>query len=315
MNSSQRSTAVTFLNGAPNPQGRTVETVVAASDAWLEAHHDWVQWAFPNRDPSAFNPGAPLWTLAEARTLSPRARTNLLRMFRRFEHFLERSQWWRAPSDHNHARITRVLHCLRDARLYDEARALYDFVTSEPEPGTRSRRFWRDALIDARVTLRAFTAHDIDACLAVLGSNVPCDATQPELAEFRSFLATIDRTNCRYVVGECDGDLVACGGLACNATTGVATCCWGLVASALHRRGVGTRLLLARLAWIVDDARFTRVELNTTQHTCAFFARFGFERLSGTNDGCAQGLHRHGMVLLLDEERRKALRTMLATWA
>lgn len=139
------SRATEFLCGGVNADGRTVETLLHASDAWLEHHHDWVQWAFPNQDPSFFNDDAPVWTAEEAAALPPVAVENLLRLLSRFVRFLDRSDDWRAPSDHNHARITRVLLCLRDAGRLDEAREFYAFVTAAPEPGERSRRFWRGA--------------------------------------------------------------------------------------------------------------------------------------------------------------------------
>lgn len=140
------SRATAFLCGEPNPDGRTVRTLLDASDAWLEYHHDWVQWAFPNQDPSVFNDDAPVWTAEEAGALPAEARANLRALLARFRAFLERSDDWRARGDHNHLRITRALLCLRDAGMRDEALALYEFVSAAPEPGERSRTFWRGAL-------------------------------------------------------------------------------------------------------------------------------------------------------------------------
>ncbi len=139
-------TATEFLLGARDHQGRTLETYLSADDDWLEDWHDWVQWAFPNQDPSPFNPDAPVWTRDEFDALPSEARVNLLRLLARYRAFLDAMTCWRSRFDHNHARITRVLLCLRDAGLRDEAREFHAFVTSAPEPGTRSRMFWLDAL-------------------------------------------------------------------------------------------------------------------------------------------------------------------------
>lgn len=141
--------AVEFLLGAPDPQGRTVETLIEADDTWLEMRHDWVQWAFPNQEPSVFNDDAPVWSADEARALPEAGRENVRRLLRRYEAFLRRTRWWRSGSDHNHARITRVLLCLRDVGLRDEASAFYRFVTAAPEPGARARAYWQAAVIDA----------------------------------------------------------------------------------------------------------------------------------------------------------------------
>jgi hypothetical protein len=140
------SIAVQFLSGSPDVHGRTVETILTASDHWLEMRHDWVQWAFPNQDASAFNDIAPVWTEEEARSLSPEARENLLKLLQRFELFLQNTTWWRHRSDHNHARITRVILCLRDAEMFEEAQRFYDYVCTAPEPGETSRSYWRAAV-------------------------------------------------------------------------------------------------------------------------------------------------------------------------
>ena len=139
-------TATEFLLGAVDHRGRTVETYLSADDAWLEDWHDWVQWAFPNEEPSVFNPDAPLWARDEAAALPALGRANLARLLARYRAFLSRMRCWRCGFDHNHARITRVLLCLRAAGLTAEAQGFYDFVTAAPEPGARSRKFWRAAL-------------------------------------------------------------------------------------------------------------------------------------------------------------------------
>ncbi len=138
--------ATEFLLGESNGRGVSVETIVAADDGWLEDRHDWVQWAFPNQEPSMFNDEAPVWDDDEAHALPPRAVENLRRLLARYEDFLSNMTCWRCRFDHNHARITRVLLCLRDAGLVEEARAFHAFVESAPEPGERSRMFWRSAI-------------------------------------------------------------------------------------------------------------------------------------------------------------------------
>ncbi len=140
------SSATLFLSGGPDHRDRTIEHYLAADDGWLEDWHDWVQWAFPNQEPSPFNPEAPVWDPDEARALPPEARENLLRMVDRFERFLRDMRSWRRHFDHNHQRITRVILCLRDAGLDARAETFHAFVTTAPEPSERSRMFWRSAL-------------------------------------------------------------------------------------------------------------------------------------------------------------------------
>src|SRR5258708_250993 len=70
--------------------GRTLADIWAYSDAELESIHDFIQWLFPLREPSQFNPEAPLLSdsdIAEFRA-DPKLRENLLRSFEVFLAFL-----------------------------------------------------------------------------------------------------------------------------------------------------------------------------------------------------------------------------------
>ena len=71
-------------------EGRTLAEIWAYSDAELEGVHDFIQWLFPLRERSGFNPDAPLLTdadIAEFRA-DPTLRANLLRSFEVFLAFL-----------------------------------------------------------------------------------------------------------------------------------------------------------------------------------------------------------------------------------
>ena len=98
-------TATEFLLGALDQRGRSLETYLSADVDWLEDRHDWVQWAFPNREPSVFNPEAPLWTPGEAAALPDAARANLARLLARYRVFLSRMRCWRCGFDHRSARL------------------------------------------------------------------------------------------------------------------------------------------------------------------------------------------------------------------
>ena len=41
-------------------RGRNLERIWAYSDNEMEYHHDFIQWLFPLREPSQFNPDAPV---------------------------------------------------------------------------------------------------------------------------------------------------------------------------------------------------------------------------------------------------------------
>ena len=53
--------AILFLNDlGPDGNGRYVSDYLAFDDDDFEGCHNWVQWAFPTRTPSQFNPTAPI---------------------------------------------------------------------------------------------------------------------------------------------------------------------------------------------------------------------------------------------------------------
>src|SRR4051812_28735953 len=110
----------------------------------MEAVHDFIQWMFPLREASRFNPDAPLVTEAdiEAFRADPALRDSLGRSFGRFLAFLglaieggrvvestdfaRKRDVWRY-SNHNWLRISRVLTSLRILGLEDESRAFFNF--------------------------------------------------------------------------------------------------------------------------------------------------------------------------------------------
>ena len=57
---------IAFYRGlAPDSEGRTLADLWAFSDREMEDIHDFIQWMFPLREPSRFNPDAPLLTAAD----------------------------------------------------------------------------------------------------------------------------------------------------------------------------------------------------------------------------------------------------------
>jgi Opioid growth factor receptor (OGFr) conserved region len=145
---------VEFYRGAtPDTEGRTLADLWAFSDHDMEAVHDFIQWMFPLREPSRYNPHAPLVTDPDVAEFlaDPALRDSLGHSFGRFLAFLglaieggrvvegadfaRKSEVWRDPN-HNWLRITRVLASLRMLGLEDEARAFFAFLESLRDGGT-----------------------------------------------------------------------------------------------------------------------------------------------------------------------------------
>ncbi|MCK8785431.1 opioid growth factor receptor-related protein [Roseomonas sp. NAR14] len=142
-----------FLSGTgPDHAGRRLDEILARDDAWLEHRHDYIQWLFPIPTPSGPNPLAPVLTPAEAAAARarPEALANLRRSTDRMRAFYAATRHWRAPHDHNHLRITRILHCLRLLPGAEAAAAFHAGILALLGPGgapvnRASLDFWRRA--------------------------------------------------------------------------------------------------------------------------------------------------------------------------
>lgn len=131
--------------------GRTVHDVLAFSRREIETVHDFVQWLFPNRQPSAFE-DAPVLTDAESAAIraDPAALAHFragITMMMRFYAVTDR---WLGPMDHNQLRITRILTAASELISTMEARRLLAELEARADaPGSavpkRTRRFWREA--------------------------------------------------------------------------------------------------------------------------------------------------------------------------
>jgi Opioid growth factor receptor (OGFr) conserved region len=163
---------VEFYSGAQDGEGRTLDAILAWDDDRLEAVHDYIQWVFPSRRPSAVNPFAPLVTSDTTRAfehdpaLRERLRAALARMLRfyglrRRDHRIEideeafpaRSRVWLTPGNHNHLRLTRIMDALSTLGLRDDALALQRCLIEDVCAGPGAARvtartidFWSRAI-------------------------------------------------------------------------------------------------------------------------------------------------------------------------
>ena len=145
-------------------------------------------------------------------------------------------------------------------------------------------------------TIRTYRPDDFSACLALFNDNVPTFFSAGERADFVRFL-THHAAVWHYQVIERAGQVVACAGYSISTDGTTASLGWGMVHPRLHRQGLGTMLLLARLDALRLRQEIERVVLDTSQHTQAFYARFGFVVKQIEQDGYGAGLDRWDMAL------------------
>jgi hypothetical protein len=153
-----------YLKEGLDSEGRSLEELLSWSDWAIETSHTTIQWLFPLKEPSNFNPDAPLLTDEDIAQWNERSvdggvlRMNLADSFYRFLRFLGLVATWddigelkvvladnfneRMPLiwerfNHNFLRITRCLASLRLLGLQPEADAFYKRLQALYE----SRRF------------------------------------------------------------------------------------------------------------------------------------------------------------------------------
>ena len=143
---------------------------------------------------------------------------------------------------------------------------------------------------------RPYDQRDRAECLQLFASNTPTFFLPAELPEFERFL---DRLPGPYFVLVENGAVIACGGYATGRVDREADICWTIVRRDQHGRGAGGMLIQTCLDGIAARTNCNRVRLETSQHTCAFFSRFGFEAVEITPDGFGPNLDRIEMRMTL----------------
>ena len=151
---------INFYNGTGCDNcGRTLNEILAWNDTELEETHDFIQFVFPLKDPSRFNPDAPLLdseTIQEFRS-NQTIKDNVCKSLVRIRKFYDISNpcnphpVWMTPLNHNYMRLTRILKSLcllgfeADAQilLYD-LNAYYKY--NRASIGDTTMRFWNQAV-------------------------------------------------------------------------------------------------------------------------------------------------------------------------
>ena len=131
------------------------------------------------------------------------------------------------------------------------------------------------------------------ACLDLFISNEGQYFDSSEKADFERFLREGVK-KCPYFVVIEDGQILGCGGYA--VVDGTAYLCWGMVKRSWHQSGIGTRLLTYRLREIEAQFGAVPVKIDTSQHTQAFYQKFGFVVVGIKPDGFGPGIDEVAMV-------------------
>jgi GNAT superfamily N-acetyltransferase len=156
-------------------------------------------------------------------------------------------------------------------------------------------------------TIRAYQASDHERCDEIFRANEGRFVPAGYFEEFQAFLG--DEHVLKLVV-EAGGSVAGIGGIHYWHTWDRAFLLFGLIHPDLHRRRLGSILLLARLALLEPASHTISVHLHATDHSCPFFQKLGFGCQSAPPD--AQGNAFYDCHLALTASLREQCRAALA---
>lgn len=141
--------------------------------------------------------------------------------------------------------------------------------------------------------IQEYTAKDKAACMAIFESNIPQYFMESERPEFEEWLNKPDRAP--YYILLQQNEIIACGGIYEDKEKKTAGLAWGMVSHKLHKQGFGKLLTEHRL--VAMNALFPGLEqhLETSQHTEAFYRKFGFEVIEVVKSGFGEGMDNYKM--------------------
>jgi hypothetical protein len=155
---------------------------------------------------------------------------------------------------------------------------------------------------------RPYGIADRADCLRAFDSNAPWYFLPEERIQFERFL---DQLPGPYFVIVEEDDLVACGGYATGRVSGEADLCWTIVRRDQHGHGVGNFLMTTCVAEILATENIQSARLETSQHTQAFFERWGFKAIEVVPNGFGPGLDRIEMRVVLTTDARAHWQEMI----
>lgn len=144
---------INFYNNEPvHPSGYLFEEIVNTwTDQKWENRHDFIQWIFPTKQPSKFNPTV----VMEYSDYVFLPWKDLERAIGRFMQFLKRNEaFMRGDNTHNDLRVTRMLQCATLMNMfnhhhYSSTSYLFTILDALNEAGVqkdvKTLKYWFDA--------------------------------------------------------------------------------------------------------------------------------------------------------------------------
>ncbi len=147
--------------------------------------------------------------------------------------------------------------------------------------------------------IRKFNHADESSCMDAFKSNVPTFFTEEEVKDFETFFRRMEsgHDKAHYYVVVFDQKVIGCGGFGDKENNGIFSLAWGFIHKDFHKKGLGKKLLVHRLALIKQLNPEAVIVIDTTQHSFGFFEKQGFRITKITEDFYTKGMHRYDMTL------------------
>jgi ribosomal protein S18 acetylase RimI-like enzyme len=148
------------------------------------------------------------------------------------------------------------------------------------------------------MTFRRFASTDLPQCLELYAANEPGRFPGGVVNLYEK---TLLGQNSYFLVAESEGRIIASGGISYYLRDDLAVLCFGLVHPSHQGRGIGTALLLARLAMLKPHSYDYRVLIFAVEKSIAYYRRFGFKVFPPWADGQGK-LHPSGQLIFTPAE-------------
>ncbi len=143
-----------YTRGGKDIQGRRLWEIMVWSNSYLEMVHDYIQWVFPTKTKSQFNPEAPVLDDETIAVLiaSPVFHANFEKSIKRMNSFWFRGNVdWMQPGDHNLLRMSRFMESCRLLGHRDSAIDLFErmeYISTQKHGkfiSEENLKYWRKA--------------------------------------------------------------------------------------------------------------------------------------------------------------------------
>lgn len=153
---------------------------------------------------------------------------------------------------------------------------------------------------------RRLQTSDIPECLEIYKLNEPGRFPEDTIGQYEKSLRT---QSSYFLVAEKKGRIIASGGMAYFQNPYLAILCFGLVRPSDHGTGIGTALLLARLALLKEDELVHRVFIFAVEKSFGFYQRFGFQPTRSWRDAKGNE-HPSGYLVITNAEVQQCRRLL-----